>query len=158
LSFFETLAQCPEIKKQPINQTDCEGNSIRMLVESTGGDYQWEKKKPNDSDFKSIAGATRDSYQIYPTGGTENPNSTLYRVRINKNGCEIVSNPASITLNTIESIINPLICERSNSQLKVVIPNHIQANVRGYQWTRSINGGPFQDMTDDGIFSGTKNL
>ncbi|MHA8050720.1 hypothetical protein V7S79_06355, partial [Aquirufa sp. ROCK-SH2] len=152
---FVSKAQCPEISKQPISQTDCEGNSIRMLVESNGTNFQWEKKRPNDTDFKAISGATTTNLQIYPTGGLEHPTGTLYRVKVLSKTCEVTSESASITLNSIESILNPLICERSSNSLKAIIPNSIQGNIKSYQWTRSINGGPFQDLMEDDTFAGT---
>jgi hypothetical protein len=43
------LGQCPVISQQPINQTDCETNSIRMIVGSNATQFQWEKKRPTDA-------------------------------------------------------------------------------------------------------------
>ncbi|MCZ2473621.1 T9SS type A sorting domain-containing protein [Aquirufa ecclesiirivi] len=153
---WEIQGQCPIIQSQPTSQTDCDGNSIRMIVKSDGDQFQWEKKRPSDSQFSSISGATNAQYQIYPSGGTLHPSGTLYRVTIKKNTCQVYSQEASITLHSITSIVNPSICERGSGTLIPQIPNTSLAQVQQYQWTRSVNGGPFEDLVDDAIFSGTK--
>ena len=116
------LGQCPVISQQPINQTDCETNSIRMIVGSNATQFQWEKKRPNDATFTAISGATQASYQIYPSGGTVHPSGTQYRVKLNATSCLVISEAASITLHTITNIINPEICERENARLEARIP------------------------------------
>ncbi|TBH71035.1 T9SS type A sorting domain-containing protein [Aquirufa nivalisilvae] len=153
----ETLGQCPTILTQPISQSDCDGNSIRMIVKADGSTFQWEKKRPNDSQFSAVSGATNAQYQIYPSGGTLHPSGTLYRVKVSKNSCQVYSQEASITLHSITSIVNPSICERGIGTLTPQIPSSSLAQVQNYQWTRSVNGGPFEDMVDDANFSGTKN-
>ncbi|CAM4229254.1 T9SS type A sorting domain-containing protein [Cytophagaceae bacterium 50C-KIRBA] len=152
----EIQGQCPIIQSQPLSQSDCDGNSIRMMVKSDGDLYQWEKKRPSDSQFSLISGATSSQYQIYPSGGTLHPSGTLYRVKVSKNACQLYSQEASITLHSITSIVNPSICERGSGTLIPQILSASLAQVQHYQWTRSINGGPFEDLVDDANFSGTK--
>ncbi len=153
---WETCGQCPIIQTQPSSQTDCEGNSIRMIVKSDGDTFQWEKKRPNDSQFTAISGASSANYQINPSGGTLHPSGTLYRVKVSKKSCQVYSQEASISLHSITSILNPSICERGNGTLSPQIPSSSLSQVQQYQWTRSINGGPFEDLVDDANFSGTK--
>lgn len=147
-----TLAQCPQISQQPQSQADCEGNSIRMIVISNGTQFQWEKKRPQESNFSTISGATQANYQIMPTGNTSHPTGTLYRVKISLGSCSVYSETASITLRKINSIMNPSICERGNGS--IVVQASDQAS--RFQWSRSIKGGPFQDLTDNEIFSGSQ--
>ncbi|MDF5689567.1 T9SS type A sorting domain-containing protein [Aquirufa aurantiipilula] len=153
---WEIHGQCPIIQSQPSSQSDCDGNSIRMIVTSDADQYQWEKKRPSDSQFSPISGASSPQYQIYPSGGTLHPSGTLYRVKLSKNACQVYSQEASITLHSITSILNPSICERGSGTLIPQIPSTSLAQVQTYQWTRSINGGPFEDLVDDANFSGTK--
>ncbi|RXK49629.1 T9SS type A sorting domain-containing protein [Aquirufa rosea] len=153
---WEIFGQCPVIQTHPASQSDCDGNSIRMIVKSDGDTFQWEKKRPGDANFSLISGATSPNYQIYPTGGTSNPSGTLYRVKITKNSCQVYSQEASITLHAINSILNPSICERATGKLIPQIPETSSSQILSFQWTRSINGGPFEDMMDDTNFSGTK--
>jgi hypothetical protein len=149
---FLTFPQCPVITQQPQSQTDCDGNSIRMIVISNGTGFQWEKKRPQDPNFSSILGATQANYQIMPTGNIANPNGTQYRVKISLGACVIYSETASIQLRKINSILNSAICERGNGVLESL---QTDGAIR-YQWTRSVNGGPFADMIDDSEFQGTQ--
>jgi hypothetical protein len=148
------LAQCPVISQQPSSQSDCETNSIRMMVVSNASQFQWEKKRPQDASFTSISGATQASYQIYPTGGTADPSGTQYRVKLNASKCLVVSESASITLHTITNILNPSICARGNGRLEAQIPTVNQAS--NFQWTVSVNNSPFEDLADNATYAGTQ--
>ncbi len=148
------LAQCPVISQQPSSQSDCETNSIRMMVVSNASQFQWEKKRPQDASFTNISGATQASYQIYPTGGTAHPSGTQYRVKLNASTCLVVSESASITLHTITNILNPSICARGNGRLEAQIPTVNQAS--NFQWTVSVNNSPFEDLTDNATYAGTQ--
>ncbi len=155
------IAQCPVITKQPENQTDCDGNSIRMIsIASPGATYQWERKKPTDTQFSEIAGASTSSYQAAITGDVNNPTGSIYRTKITLNKCVIYTNSAEITLNKIGPIINPSICERGLGILEPQLNETSTANAKSYQWSRSVAGGPFTDLSDDSNFKGTtdKNL
>jgi len=149
---FLSLAQCPQISQQPQSQADCEGNSIRMIIISNGTTFQWEKKRPQDSNFSLISGATLANYQIMPTGNTSHPTGTMYRVKVSLGNCSVYSETASIILRKINSIQNPSICERGNGTL---IAQATDGSMR-FQWSRSIKGGPYQDIADNGIFSGSQ--
>ena len=155
------MGQCPEISKQPENQSDCDGNSIRMLcLASSGAKFQWERKRPTDANFTNISGATSGSYQIFPSGDVNNPSGTLYRAKVTLNACTVYSNPAEITLHKISSILNPGICERGAGSLETQIPDASIASANTYQWSRSTDGLTYSDLVDDANFSGskTKNL
>ena len=149
---FLSHAQCPQISQQPQSQADCEGNSIRMIVISNGTQFQWEKKRPQDSNFSTISGATQANYQIMPSGNTSHPTGTLYRVKISLGSCTVYSETANITLRKINSVLNPSICERGNGTL---VAQATDGAMR-FQWSRSIKGVQYQDITDNGIFSGSQ--
>lgn len=147
-------AQCPVITQQPVSQSDCETNSIRMIVTSDATQFQWEKKRPQDAAFAPITGATQASYQIYPSGGTLHPSGTQYRVKLNEATCLVTSEPATITLHTIATITNPQICERGDGRLEAQIPTVNQAT--DFQWTLSVNNAPFEDLVDNSSYAGTQ--
>lgn len=55
---FLAFSQCPTINLQPKSQTDCDGNSIRMISQATAGSsFQWERKRPQDGSYSIISGA-----------------------------------------------------------------------------------------------------
>lgn len=144
--------QCPVITLQPQSQADCDGNSIRMIVESNGTTFQWEKKRPQDVNFINITGATQSNYQIMPTGNIANPTGTQYRVKISLGTCSIYSNTSSIQLRKINSILNPAICERGTGVLESIQTE----GATKFQWTRSFNGGPYADLIDNDQFQGSQ--
>jgi hypothetical protein len=158
---FLAISQCPSINQQPQSQTDCDGNSIRMICQATAGSsFQWERKRPQDGNYSLISGAITNSYQIFPSGDTNSPTGTLYRVKITLNSCNLYSQAAEITLTKISSIINPSICERGSGVLEVQMQESSASKAISYQWTRAMGGGNFQDLSDDANFQGSqsKNL
>ena len=158
---FLALGQCPTINLHPKSQTDCDGNSIRMICQATAGsNYQWERKRPQDGNYFPISGANLNAYQIFPSGDANSPTGTLYRVKVSLNACNIYSQAAEITLTKITNILNPSICERGSGVLEVQIPEISASKAISYQWTRSLGGGNFTDISDDANFKGSqsKNL
>ncbi len=158
---FLALGQCPTLNLHPKSQTDCDGNSIRMICQATAGSsYQWERKRPQDGNYSLISGANLNAYQIFPSGDANSPTGTLYRVKVTLNSCTIYSQAAEITLTKISSIINPSICERGTGVLEVQMQEISASKAISYQWTRAKDGGNFTDLSDDANFKGsqTKNL
>ena len=158
---FLALGQCPTINLHPKSQTDCDGNSIRMICQATvGSSYQWERKRPQDGNYSLISGANLNAYQIFPSGDANSPTGTLYRVKVSLNACNIYSQAAEITLTKISSIVNPSICERGTGVLEVQMQEISASKAISYQWTRSLGGGNFTDISDDANFKGSqsKNL
>ena len=158
---FLALGQCPTINLHPKSQTDCDGNSIRMICQATAGSsYQWERKRPQDGNYSLISGANLNAYQIFPSGDANSPTGTLYRVKVALNSCIIYSQAAEITLTKISSILNPSICERGSGVLEVQMQEFSASKAISYQWTRAIGGGNFTDISDDANFKGSqsKNL
>ena len=158
---FLAFSQCPTINLHPKSQTDCDGNSIRMICQATAGSsYQWERKRPQDGNYSPITGANLNAYQIFPSGDANSPTGTLYRVKVALNSCTIYSQAAEITLTKISSILNPSICERGIGILEVQMPEISVSKAISFQWTRAIGGGNFTDISDDANFKGsqTKNL
>jgi hypothetical protein len=158
---FLALCQCPTINLHPKSQTDCDGNSIRMICQATAGSsYQWERKRPQDGNYSLISGANLNAYQIFPSGDANSPTGTLYRIKVTLNSCIIYSQVAEITLTKISSIVNPSICERGTGVLEVQMQEISASKAISYQWTRAIGGGNFTDISDDANFKGSqsKNL
>jgi hypothetical protein len=152
------FAQCPSITKQPQSQIDCEGNSIRMLIETDASIIQWERKRPTENNFSTITGAKTSNYQIYPTGGTTVPDGTIFRAKLTKGACTIYTEEAIVSLNTITNITGTSICERSNGLLQVNLPNASQNRIKKIQWTSAENGGAFQDLSNGELYEGVNNF
>lgn len=155
------LGQCATVNIQPQSQTDCDGNSIRMICQASAGSaFQWERKRPQDSNYSIILGATSGAFQIFPSGDVNSPTGTLYRAKVSINTCTIYSQIAEITLTKISSIVNPSICERGSGTLEVQMQESSASRAISYQWTRAIGTGNFQDISDDANFQGSqsKNL
>ncbi len=127
-----------------------------VCLATTGASFQWECKRPTDANYVSIAGATSSSYQIFPSGDVNNPSGTLYRAKVGMASCSVYSNPAEISLHKISSILNPGICERGSGALEVQIPAASLASATLFQWSRSIDGQTYSDLSDDSNFSGTR--
>ena len=158
---FLAFSQCPTIVQQPQSQTDCDGNSIRMISQATAGSsYQWERKRPQDGVYSIISGAISNAYQIFPSGDANSPSGTLYRVKLTLNFCSTYSQAAEITLTKITNILNPSVCERGSVVLETQMPEVSTSKAISYQWTRAKDGGNFADISDDANFQGsqTKNL
>ncbi len=158
---FLAFSQCPTIVHQPQSQTDCDGNSIRMICQATAGSsFQWERKRPQNGVYSIISGAISNAFQIFPTGDANSPTGTLYRVKVSLNACNTYSQAAEITLTKITSILNPSICERGSGVLEVQMPENSASKAISYQWTRAKDGGNFTDISDDANFHGSqsKNL
>ena len=154
---LSAFGQCPVISKQPEHQSDCDGNSIRMVcLASAGALFQWERKRPSDATYISIMGATGSSYQIFPSGDVNNPTGTLYRAKVSLGSCSVYSDPAEISLHKISSILNPGICERGSGSLEVQIPDASNASANSFQWSRSTDGLTYSDIRDDATFSGSQ--
>ncbi len=108
---FASLAQCANIITQPLAQITCEGDSIRLFCLSSGGSYQWEKRRPSDSKFTSITNI-RSSHFAFLSGGTAHPSGGYYRVKIALGKCIIYSDSVLIILQKAPVISALTVCEK----------------------------------------------
>lgn len=139
---FASLAQCATIFTQPLAQITCEGDSIRLICLSSGGGYQWEKRRPSDLKFTSITGA-RSSRFAFLSGGATHPSGSYYRLKISVGKCVNYSDSVLIILRKAP-IINALtVCENSSVPLSST-----------FYWT--INGIPVDSVLATPSLQGAK--
>ena len=109
---FLSIAQCASISKQPLPQITCEGDSIRLLVNSSNGTFQWEKRRPTDTKFTSITNARATRY-AFLSGGATHPSGSFYRLKITTSKCIIYSDSVLITLRKAPVISSLTVCEKT---------------------------------------------
>ncbi len=107
-----SFAQCATISTQPLAAITCEGDSIRLLVNSTAGTFQWEKRRPTDTKFSSITNARATRY-VFLSGGATHPSGSFYRLKITSNKCIIYSDSILITLRKAPVISSLTVCEKA---------------------------------------------
>lgn len=144
LLFFSylSIAQCASISTQPLPQITCEGDSIQLIVASSGGTFQWEKRRPTDAKFSSITNARSTRYSFI-SGGATHPTGSFYRLKITLNKCIIYSDSVLITLRKAPVISSMTVCE------KALIPLSFS-----YSWT--LNRLPVDSIVATPAFHGAK--
>ena len=146
------------IQSQPIDATACRGGNQTFRVAATGAlDYRWQVKIGDDG-FVDI-----NDEGVYSGAGTAtltitnvSAAMTSYKYRCVMKRCEVTatSNTATLTVNPAPEITSQpgpaAFCLGSGTSITIQT-NH----VNGYQWQVS-TGGSFSNITDGGIYSGTK--
>jgi hypothetical protein len=97
------------------------------VVVSSGGTFQWEKRRPTDTKFTSIANARASRY-TFLSGGATHPSGSFYRLKITTSKCIIYSDSVFITLRKAPVISSLTVCE------KALIPLS-----SAYSWTLNRN-------------------
>ncbi|MBE0666812.1 MAG: hypothetical protein IH593_03970, partial [Bacteroidales bacterium] len=150
-------SQSLAITTQPLDQTDCYGNTVEFSVEVSGAAgtiaYQWQSRPPGD-DFSDISGAISSSLTVHDIGvNGVNIDGTEYRVLITDGCGTIVSDPALLSINAITALsgsVNLTICSGEGTTYSV----STHGSVVGYQWA-FYDGTAWRPLSDGGAFSGT---
>ncbi len=109
---FLSIAQCASISTQPLRQITCEGDSIRLVAVSSGGTFQWEKRRPTDTKFTSITNARATRF-TFLSGGATHPSGSFYRLKITTSKCIIYSDSVLITVRKAPVISSLTVCEKA---------------------------------------------
>ncbi len=84
---------------------DCEGNSVRFEANQVGIpplEYQWQRKRPEDSTFFTLENDTLDYIRISNVGSLLDPHLSLYRVVVtDSTDSSYVSDPITLYVNGI---------------------------------------------------------
>lgn len=139
---FLSLAQCATISTQPLSQNTCEGDSIRLSVASSGGTFQWEKRRPTDTKFTSITNARATRYSFL-SGGSTHPTGTYYRLKITLEKCISYSDSVQVVLRKAPIISSISVCEKALIPLSPL-----------YFWT--LNGLPVDSIVAQPFIHGAK--
>ena len=137
---FMSFAQCATISTQPLPQITCEGDSIRLIVVSSVGTFQWEKRRPTDAKFTSITNARATRYSFL-SGGATHPTGSFYRLKITSGKCTSYSDSILVVLRKAPVISSVTVCEK----MLISFP---------YTWT--LNGVPVDSVLATPSISGAK--
>ena len=145
------------ITTQPLDQTDCYGNTVEISVEAAGtvGEitYQWQSRPPGGS-FTDISGENSSFLTIYDIGvNGQNIDGTEYQVLITDDCGTITSEPALLSINAVTGLsgsVNLTICSGEGTAYSV----STHGSVVGYQWSFN-EGTSWLPVSDGGAFSGT---
>jgi hypothetical protein len=154
------ISQPPQpltILTQPLDQTDCYGNTVELSVEATGtvGEitYQWQSRPPGGG-FTDISGENSTSLTIYDIGvNGQNIDGTEYQVLITDYCRTISSEPALLSINAVTGLsgsVNLTICSGEGTTYSV----STHGSVVGYHWSFN-DGTGWRPVSDGGAFSGT---
>ena len=139
---FATFAQCASISTQPLAQTTCEGDSIRLFCANSGGTFQWEKRRPSDTKFANITNARTTRFSFL-SGGATYPSGTYYRLKITLGKCINYSDSVLVVLRKAPVISAMTVCE------KALVPLS-----SSFSWT--VNGLAVDSVIAAPSFNGTK--
>lgn len=109
---FLSFAQCATISTQPLAQITCEGDSVRFIVVSSVGTFQWEKRRPSDAKFTSITNARATRYSFL-SGGATHPSGSYYRLKITSGKCISYSDSVLVILRKAPVISSFTVCEKT---------------------------------------------
>ncbi|MBK9934432.1 MAG: hypothetical protein IPP05_09860 [Cytophagaceae bacterium] len=140
----------PEFSTQPANITRCKGNTA--TISFSGNNYNsiiWEKKLPGESSFSIISGANSSVLNLSNIGNSTNPHGTVFRVKISNGICEMVSNEAILSVNSVSPTNSTnSFCENSNNVIDLQNIS-IVGNISTFQWeNRSGTTGPWNSINN----------
>ncbi|NSW93265.1 MAG: SprB repeat-containing protein, partial [Bacteroidales bacterium] len=146
------------ITSQPLDQTDCYGNTVEFSVNITGSvgtvAYQWQSRPPSGN-FSDIPGANTSVLTIHDIGvNGQNIDGTEYRVIVTDDCGSVTSESAVLHINTITDLTPTdrylTICSGESITYTVFT----QGSVVGYQWAFN-NGTGWNPISDNANYSGT---
>ncbi|MFN8430250.1 MAG: hypothetical protein U0V04_09740 [Spirosomataceae bacterium] len=105
------------ILTQPVNQTNCEGNTVTFSIKlkgETNPSYQWQIKNQVSGQFENLEGKNSIGLKIENAGEKPFTDGSVFRCIIKENQKELISNEATLKVNSISGKINDvLVCENT---------------------------------------------
>ncbi len=153
------IPQRPSISLQPISQTDCEGNTVDFTIAaSAGSTFVWQCKKPSDADFLTVSATTNlvitststtSELKVKNIGNAENPHLSIYRCVVSDaNSCSIISNQATLSVNSINNIADsPAICTGGSTSFLATFVG-ITTSIKWQKGTVETTAGSYSDLND----------
>ncbi|MDP5140755.1 MAG: hypothetical protein NWP83_09845, partial [Spirosomaceae bacterium] len=139
----------PVISAQPTDTTNCEGNTATFeITASNVTSYQWQQQLPGGT-FTNISGENTNELRLSNVGNSTSPHLANYRVTLQNDGCEIISEAATLTVNSIAgSNEDKTLCLGSDYTLDLA--NYtLTGTVSGYQWQyRNGTSGSWTDLAN----------
>ena len=145
------------ITTQPQDQGLCVPtvNSATFSVAATGTapTFQWQVSVGSGA-FTNIVGATSATYTVTPLAVSQSGNRYRAVVSGTCSPAGVTSNFATLTVNSVVNITNQptnvTACSESSASFTVVATG----STITYQWQISVNGGPFNNLTNTPPYSG----
>ncbi len=156
------VTQVPVILTQPSNVLDCEDRKVdfEVTVSGTVTSYVWQRMKPSESFIDIPLGEIGISYSnggsklsVDNVGGNNNPHGSKYWVIVSNGTCSVTSASATLSVNEITTLTGATdvtLCYGS-SYSYTVTTTYIP---KTYQWKKSVEGGPFTNVSNGGAYSG----
>lgn len=137
----------PVIVQQPVDQYNCDGNTVTF--ESEIGNYtslQWQKKLPS-GDWESILGETSLNLRLTRVGNQDNPNQSKYRLLATNGSCELTSEIATLHVSDFtENLDNQKVCLGNDFSFA---PPAIAGVAVNYEWEeRQATSSPWLTVQD----------
>ncbi len=150
-------AQPLTILNQPLDQTDCYGNTVEFNVttanSSGNATYRWQSRPPGGS-FSDIAGETSSALTVHDIGVNGlNIDGSEYRVIVSDDCGSVTSDPALLNINSVTGMtgrVNLTICDGGGTSYEV----STDGQVTGYQWSFN-DGTGWHPISDGAAYSGT---
>ncbi|MCP9751583.1 T9SS type A sorting domain-containing protein, partial [Ferruginibacter sp. HRS2-29] len=147
------------ISTQPVDFSIClpvtgtVNGTFTVAAAGTGLTYQWQQSTDGGTNFANITGATAATLTL--TNLTATMNGYKYRVVLSGTCTPSLNSAvATLTVNTPVNISaqpqNKRICSGDNATFAVTATG----STITYQWQVSVNGGPYVNVTNAGIYSG----
>lgn len=145
------------IINQPLDQTDCYGNTVEFNVAACNSSgnvgYQWQSRPPGGN-FSDIIGETSSGLTVHDIGVNGlNTDGTEYRVIVTDECSSVTSDPALLNINSVTGLtgrVNLTICDGGGTSYEV----STNGPVTGYRWSFN-DGTGWHPISDGGIYSGT---
>jgi len=151
------------ITTQPVNAAICLPGTASFTIAATGTavTQQWQVSTDGGTTWTNIAGQTGTTLNL--TGITIGMNGYRYRAVFNGTcTSNLNSNGATLTVNEPVNITSQPVASQTCTDQTVtfsVTTEGLQSSY-SYQWQVSVNGGPYVNVTNGGVYSGatTANL
>ncbi|NBA85609.1 T9SS type A sorting domain-containing protein [Emticicia sp. CRIBPO] len=129
-----TANPLPEIQTQPLSQADCKGNAVDFTIVASGyTSLQWQKKLPGGS-FEDIPGENQNKLKISQVGSEINPEQTIFRVVLFTSHCQIFSEEAKLSVNSITGTLTAkTVCEGTGTEFNLNALT-ISGKAESYLW------------------------
>jgi hypothetical protein len=136
----------PVISTQPADLTNCEGNTVTFEITASNVTmYQWQQQLQNGT-FTDINGENTNELRLTNVGNSTNPHLAKYRVLLQNDGCDVLSESAMLNVNSISgSTEDKMLCVGSDYALDLT--NYtLTGTVSAYQWQYS--SGSWGDLVN----------
>ncbi|MDP5121446.1 MAG: hypothetical protein NWQ46_07625, partial [Spirosomaceae bacterium] len=155
----------PVITFQPLDLVNCIGQDMFFKTDATADgllNYQWERSDDGGTfepfPFTSATHIQNGDTKVLKIDNSKSgDHEDTFRCKISYgNGCSVITEAASASINRIGSFITTEneFCEGDKTEFTARIT---YGDTLSFQWQYQPSSGSYTDLSDDNVFSGTKN-